>query len=750
MAENREASEARPTESPASRFTAVNGREAQTSAPASNGISSSTSRRTSGEQARARSRPQSPPARALDPPSATQDWALRSSNNSDPRGSVSGLINHPQPSSPAKRKWSGSHEQAGAQPFHTHQLPRSPRGSQYPSVDSAMHGTDDPKTTGHTSSEAGPKRGEHQGPRHADDLRPSTSAAATEMDYYGRPPYHSRPSTPGGVAHSDAQLAEALQRESQSLDATQGKRDESFDVEDDDDSRSSAQRATDYASERTPGGGAQVDHKRRKRVFSNRTKTGCLTCRRRKKKCDETKPECNNCIRGGFVCEGYSSRVEWQKSGSSKPPVPLQAKDGEVQGSPASISPSQHAQHLSNGTPAGASKRDAQESPVFRGLQPAGSGHGASGHGASGRPIVVDEEQQPQRAAAIVSPDRKHQPAAWGKASWPSSAKSPFPHEQALRADYPRAPPLHNIRTDQEGGAVAAVASTPQSAVSHRSLLHPSHSGSSPQTPQQQQQQQQQQQHQAQAQIQAQAQLALQQHQAASSSLRARPRTEKEKMLEGQLYFAADAVLVAERKRCKAACWRFNNCDNPSMDVSDEERARLFRKILQPDDVVSSSSGNSGGGSGGGNTLRPASPSGQVGDHVVVEAPLSCDYGYNINIGDDVLIKDHCTIIDTCTVSIGKRCILGPNVSLYTATLPIDPRRRAGSQGPSMGRGITIEDDCWIGGGVTILPGLTIGRSSTVGAGSVVTRDVPRFTVVGGNPARVIRGIYRDAADQGP
>jgi hypothetical protein len=79
-------------------------------------------------------------------------------------------------------------------------------------------------------------------------------------------------------------------------------------------------------------------------------------------------------------------------------------------------------------------------------------------------------------------------------------------------------------------------------------------------------------------------------------------------------------------------------------------------------------------------------------------------------------------ILDTCEVKIGDRCNIGPNVNIYTATLPVDPKRRLGSRGPNLGRKITIDSDCWIGGGVTILPGRTIGKGSTVGAGSIVTR----------------------------
>lgn len=138
----------------------------------------------------------------------------------------------------------------------------------------------------------------------------------------------------------------------------------------------------------------------------------------------------------------------------------------------------------------------------------------------------------------------------------------------------------------------------------------------------------------------------------------------------------------------------------------------MFRDILQPRDHVNISP----------TIASPVTPVGRVGDGVVVEAPFNCDYGYNISIGQDVCIGANCTILDTCEVKIGDRCILGPNVNIYAATQSVDPKRRMGSKGPSLGKGVVIEDDCWIGGNVTILPGLKVGRGSTVGAGSVVTR----------------------------
>jgi acetyltransferase-like isoleucine patch superfamily enzyme len=311
-----------------------------------------------------------------------------------------------------------------------------------------------------------------------------------------------------------------------------------------------------------------------------------------------------------------------------------------------------------------------------------------------------------------------------------SASPSSYP-DRLSQNDYKRVPPLHDpSRQEPDIG-------TPQSSQSnmppHMNLLHPSHNNSPHHlTPQS-------------ANVRDTAQMALN-HPAAS-----RQRTQKEEMLAGKHYFPFDRELVMERERCNAACWRFNSSTNPNNGVSQEERSRQFRDILMPKEPINISP----------TIASHVSPTGHVGNNVVVEAPFTCDYGYNIHIGQDVAIGKNCTILDTCEVRIGDRCILGPNVQIYTATLPVDPKRRLGSRGPNLGKSITIEEDCWIGGGVIILPGRTIKRGSTVGAGSIVTRvreihstfvyraqanrrkqDVPPYTVVCGNPARVTRGLY--------
>lgn len=110
-------------------------------------------------------------------------------------------------------------------------------------------------------------------------------------------------------------------------------------------------------------------------------------------------------------------------------------------------------------------------------------------------------------------------------------------------------------------------------------------------------------------------------------------------------------------------------------------------------------------------------------------------------LGANVFINANSTWIDTCEISVGDRTLVGPNCSFYSGTHPLDPSIRNGTRGPESGKPIHIGADCWLGGNVTVLPGVNIGNGATVGAGSVVTKDVPPFTVVAGNPARVIRTI---------
>jgi acetyltransferase-like isoleucine patch superfamily enzyme len=200
-------------------------------------------------------------------------------------------------------------------------------------------------------------------------------------------------------------------------------------------------------------------------------------------------------------------------------------------------------------------------------------------------------------------------------------------------------------------------------------------------------------------------------------------------MLNGEYYLLFDTQLVDEREQCKAALYRFNSSSNPALGISREERARHFRTIIEAPWT---------------RMRNPDQPVGTLGQDVHVDAPFTCEYGYNIHVGDAVVIGSNCTILDSCRVSIGSNTIIGPNVSIFSNTVSTDPNRRNGSRGTAIAKGIEICDNVFIGGNVTILPGIKVGKGATIGAGSVVTRNVPPHVVVSGNPATVRRGIWKE------
>ena len=129
------------------------------------------------------------------------------------------------------------------------------------------------------------------------------------------------------------------------------------------------------------------------------------------------------------------------------------------------------------------------------------------------------------------------------------------------------------------------------------------------------------------------------------------------------------------------------------------------------------------------------------------QSPLSKAHAHLPRFGKGVYVNFNCTFLDTCLITIGSRTLIGPGCSFFAATHPLDPFLRNGTQGPELGAPITVGEDCWFGGNVTVCPGVTIGRGCTIGAGSVVTKDVPPFYVVAGNPARIIKQIVPTAPD---
>lgn len=126
-------------------------------------------------------------------------------------------------------------------------------------------------------------------------------------------------------------------------------------------------------------------------------------------------------------------------------------------------------------------------------------------------------------------------------------------------------------------------------------------------------------------------------------------------------------------------------------------------------------------------------------DGAFINPPFYCDYGYNIEIGKDFFANYNCTILDVCKVRIGDNCLFAPNVSIYTAGHPLHPDIRNTLY--EYGAEVTIGNNVWLGGNVVVCPGVTIGDNVVIGAGSVVTKDIPSWSLAAGNPCRVIREI---------
>jgi maltose O-acetyltransferase len=181
--------------------------------------------------------------------------------------------------------------------------------------------------------------------------------------------------------------------------------------------------------------------------------------------------------------------------------------------------------------------------------------------------------------------------------------------------------------------------------------------------------------------------------------------TEREKMLAGELYDPMDAELVAGRERARDLCQALNTTREGEAD----ERRRILRALF-----------------------------GAGGDTVWMQPPFYCDYGSNIQLGERVFFNFNCVVLDVCPVRIGDFTLFGPAVQIYTPMHPFNAELRRREE---FGKPVEIGSDVWVGGGAIILPGVRIGSRAVIGAGSVVTRDIPEGVFAAGNPCRVIREI---------
>mgnify|MGYP000892722142 FL=1 len=182
--------------------------------------------------------------------------------------------------------------------------------------------------------------------------------------------------------------------------------------------------------------------------------------------------------------------------------------------------------------------------------------------------------------------------------------------------------------------------------------------------------------------------------------------TELEKMLAGELYMANDPVLMHMRNKARALFTEYNQTLNEQV----LERGLLLKSLL-----------------------------GSTGQNIDIQPPFFCDYGQHIRLGKNVFINFNCTLLDCAQVTMGDNVFIGPNVSFYGAYHPLKAAERI--KGPELASPITIKDNVWLGGSVIICQGITIGENTTIGAGSVVTKDIPANVFAAGNPCKVIRTL---------
>jgi maltose O-acetyltransferase len=182
-------------------------------------------------------------------------------------------------------------------------------------------------------------------------------------------------------------------------------------------------------------------------------------------------------------------------------------------------------------------------------------------------------------------------------------------------------------------------------------------------------------------------------------------RSEREKMLAGELYDPLDRELVAARDRARDLCQGLNATHESERD----ERRRIVRELF-----------------------------GAGGDTAWIQPPFFCDYGSNILLGERVFFNFNCIVLDVCQVTVGDYTLFGPAVQVYTAMHPMNAERRRKQE---FAKPIEIGSDVWVGGGAILCPGVRIGSRCVIGAGSVVTRDIPDGVFAAGNPCRVIREI---------
>jgi len=183
-------------------------------------------------------------------------------------------------------------------------------------------------------------------------------------------------------------------------------------------------------------------------------------------------------------------------------------------------------------------------------------------------------------------------------------------------------------------------------------------------------------------------------------------KSEKEKMCTGAIYSPLDKQLSKDRLKARELLKELND----SLESEGAIRRNILKKLIP-----------------------------NQGKNVWIQPPFYCDYGYNITVGSKVFFNFNCIVLDAAPIKIGSRTLFGPNVQLYTALHPMNHKERSSLL--ESAKPIVIGEDVWIGGSVVVCPGITIGNRAVIGAGSVVTKDVPQDVFAAGNPCKIIRTL---------